>query len=83
MDYDISQIKAGSFLETEEQLFSERNLMLGILWERDVQFHNKPRIEKAPSGSTIIYGNSVISDINDLGRLLRTCPKYPIRGGKV
>jgi len=57
-------------LETEERLFSERDLLLGILWEGDAQLHtNRPGMAKTPFGSTIVHGNSVTSMV--LGQLLR------------
>ncbi len=56
-------------IETEEKLFSERDLLLGILWEGDAQLHtNRPGMTKTPFGSTIVHGNSVTSII--LGQLL-------------
>jgi len=56
--------------ETEEKLFTERDLLLGILWEGDAQLHtNSPGMAKTPFGSTIVHGNSVTSMV--LGQLLR------------
>jgi acyl dehydratase len=55
-------------IETEEKLFSERDLLLGILWEGDAQLHtNNPGMQATPFGSTIVHGNSVTSMV--LGRL--------------
>jgi acyl dehydratase len=70
MSYDLDQIKTGTVLETQEQVFSERNLILGILWEGDAQLHtNKPGMEKTPFGTTIVHGNSVTSMV--VGQLFR------------
>jgi len=56
--------------ETEEKLFTERDLLLGILWEGDSQLHtNSHGMAKTPFGSTIVHGNSVTSMV--LGQLLR------------
>ncbi len=50
--------------ETEQQVFSERDLLLGILWEGDSQLHtNAPGMAKTPFGSTIVHGNSVTSKV--------------------
>jgi acyl dehydratase len=58
-------------LETEEKVFSERDLLLGILWEGDAQLHtNKPGMAKTPFGSTIVHGNSVTSMA--IGQLFHT-----------
>jgi acyl dehydratase len=57
--------------ETEERVFSERDLLLGILWEGDCQLHtNGPGMVKTPFGSTIVHGNSVTSMV--LGQLFRS-----------
>ncbi len=70
MNKKFEQIEVGTTLETEEQLFSERNLILGILWEGDAQLHtNKPGMEKSPFGTTIVHGNSVTSMA--IGQLLK------------
>jgi acyl dehydratase len=56
--------------ETEERVFSEKDLLLGILWEGDSQLHtNAPAMAKTPFGSTIVHGNSVTSMV--VGQLLR------------
>jgi len=56
--------------ETEEKIFTERDLLLGILWEGDCQLHtNRPGMAKTPFGSTIVHGNSVTSMV--LGRFLK------------
>jgi acyl dehydratase len=56
--------------ETQERVFSERDLLLGILWEGDAQLHtNEPGMAKTPFGSTIVHGNSVTSMV--LGQLFR------------
>jgi acyl dehydratase len=48
--------------ETEEKIFSERDLLLGILWEGDAQLHtNSPGMTKTPFGAPIVHGNSVTS----------------------
>lgn len=71
MKNDFESIQAGTVLETREQLFSERDLILGILWEGDAQLHtNVPGMEKTPFGTTIVHGNSVTSKI--IGRLFST-----------
>ncbi len=68
MKNDFESIQAGTVLEAREQLFSERDLILGILWEGDAQLHtNVPGMEKTPFGTTIVHGNSVTSKI--IGRL--------------
>lgn len=57
--------------ETKERVFSERDLLMGILWEGDSQLHtNGPGMAKTPFGSTIVHGNSVTSMV--VGQLLRT-----------
>lgn len=74
MKYDFDQIKAGNILEANEQLFSEKKLITGILWGGDAQLHtNRPSMEKTPFGTTIVHGNSVTPMVID--RLLRTYPK--------
>jgi acyl dehydratase len=56
--------------ETEEKVFSERDLLLGILWEGDCQLHtNRPGMVKTPFGSAIVHGNSVTSMV--LGQFLK------------
>lgn len=56
--------------ETEEKLFTQKDLLLGILWEGDSQLHtNSHGMAKTPFGSTIVHGNSVTSMV--LGQLLR------------
>ncbi len=58
-------------IETEAIIFSERDLLLGILWEGDHQIHtNKPGMKETPFGSTIAHGNTVTSKI--LGQFIRT-----------
>ncbi len=66
----FDKLKVGTILETQEQLFSERNLLMGILWEGDSQLHtNRPGMTKTPYGTTIVHGNSVTSMV--IGQLLR------------
>ena len=63
-------MKIGSLLETKEQLFYEKDLLMGILWEGDAQLHtNWPGMEKSPFGKVIVHGNSVTSKV--VGQLLR------------
>lgn len=51
-------------IETEAIIFSERDLLLGILWEGDHQLHtNKPGMKETPFGTTIAHGNTVTSKI--------------------
>ncbi len=58
-------------IETEERIFSERDLLYGILWEGDAQLHtNAPGMAKTPFGATIVHGNSVTSMV--VGQLLRS-----------
>jgi acyl dehydratase len=58
-------------IETKEKVFSEKDLLMGILWEGDSQLHtNAPGMAKTPFGSTIVHGNSVTSMV--IGELLRT-----------
>ncbi len=58
-------------IETEERVFSERDLLYGILWEGDSQLHtNGPGMAKSPFGATIVHGNSVTSMV--VGQLLRS-----------
>ena len=58
-------------IETEAIIFSERDLLLGILWEGDHQIHtNKLGMKETPFGSTIAHGNTVTSKI--LGQFIRT-----------
>jgi acyl dehydratase len=58
-------------IETEEKLFSEKDLLLGILWEGDAQLHtNRPGMKETPFGSTIVHGNSVTSMV--LGQLFNS-----------
>ncbi len=58
-------------IETEERIFSERDLLYGILWEGDAQLHtNVPGMAKTPFGATIVHGNSVTSMV--VGQLLRS-----------
>jgi acyl dehydratase len=57
-------------IETQEKVFSEKDLLLGILWEGDSQLHtNAPGMAKTAFGSTIVHGNSVTSMV--IGELLR------------
>lgn len=71
MNCHSDKIKVGTILETPEKLFSERNLLMGILWEGDAQLHtNKPGMEKTPFGTTIVHGNSVASIA--IGQLFHT-----------
>ena len=70
MNSHFDKLKVGTILETQEQLFSERNLLMGILWEGDSQLHtNRPGMAKTPYGTTIVHGNSVTSMV--IGQLLR------------
>ncbi len=56
---------------TEERVFSERDLLYGILWEGDSQLHtNGPGMAKTPFAATIVHGNSVTSMV--VGQLLRS-----------
>jgi acyl dehydratase len=65
------QERAENMIETIEKIFSEKDLLMGILWEGDSQLHtNAPGMAKTPFGSTIVHGNSVTSMI--IGELLRT-----------
>ena len=58
-------------METKEKVFSEKDLLMGILWEGDSQLHtNAPGMAESPFGSTIVHGNSVTSMV--IGELLRT-----------
>jgi len=71
MNNDFESIQIGAVLEVREQVFSERDLILGILWEGDAQLHtNVPGMGKTSFGTTIVHGNSVTSKI--IGRLFRT-----------
>ncbi len=70
MNSHFDKINDGAVLETQEQLFTERNLLMGILWEGDSQLHtNGPGMAKTPYGTTIVHGNSVTSMV--IGQLLR------------
>ncbi len=71
MNNEGESIQVGAVFEVPEQVFSERDLILGILWEGDAQLHtNVPGMEKTSFGITIVHGNSVTSKV--IGRLFKT-----------
>jgi acyl dehydratase len=55
-------LEVGQVFKTEEKIFPERNLILGMLWEGDLQIHSDTQVMAAhPFGEKIVHGSSVTS----------------------
>ena len=60
-------------LVTEKKIIKESHLIMGILWEGDLELHtNKERMINNPFGDRIIHGDTIIAML--FGMLFRTSP---------
>jgi len=56
----FEELQVGKVFETEEKVFPEKNLILGILWEGDLQIHSDREVmAEHPFGDRIVHGSSV------------------------
>lgn len=77
--FGFKDLEPGQAFMTDETPFSERNLILGILWEGDLQIHSDSEaMITHPFGAKIVHGSSVASVA--LGLLFKM---YPIAGTRI
>jgi len=58
----FDDLEVGQVFETDEKVFPERSLILGILWEGDLQIHSDSQVMVThPFGDKIVHGSSVTS----------------------
>lgn len=58
----FKELEVGNVFETEEIIFPEKNLILGFLWEGDLQIHSNSQVMAGhPFGDKIVHGSSVVS----------------------
>lgn len=58
--FDFEKIETGKMYEAAETVFSEEDLLLGILWEGDLEIHSNMELMKADVfGERIVHGDSV------------------------
>jgi len=55
-------LEVGQVFTTKEKVFPEKNLILGMMWEGDLQIHSDSQVMAAhPFGDRIVHGTSVTS----------------------
>ena len=58
--FTAEEIETGKIYETTEVVFSEEDLIVGILWEGDLEIHtNMEQMKTSVFGERIVHGDSV------------------------
>lgn len=74
----IEKLTPGKVIETAETEFKEDKLLIGILWEGDLEIHtNASAASTTPFGACIAHGDSVLAI--SLGSLFKTKPLFGLR----